>query len=881
MKPYGLNELREKFLSYFEEQGHLRLESFSLIPKGDKSLLLINSGMAPLKPYFTGQETPPRKRVTTCQKCIRTPDIENVGKTARHGTFFEMLGNFSFGDYFKKEAIRWSWDFLTDVLEIPKDLLYVTVYEDDDEAAQLWQSEVGLDPSRIVRMGAEDNFWEIGTGPCGPCSEIYVDRGEKYSCGKEGCGVGCDCDRYVEVWNLVFTQFNKDDMGNYNPLANPNIDTGMGLERLAVFCQGVDNLFEVDTIRYILDYICEIAGVDYGLDPAKDVSIRVITDHIRSTAFMLSDGVLPSNEGRGYVLRRLIRRAIRHGMLLGISGDFLGSVAEKAIEASSSAYPNLLTQKEAILKIIGIEEQKFGETIASGIAKFNEVAQRSLDSNSLLISGRDAFVLYDTYGFPYELTDELASELNLSIEIEGFQAALLEQKERSRKARSVGQADGWMDRLEEIASTISPTSFVGYAQSSVQASVVAIAIDGELAESLSEGESGIVFFDATPFYARSGGQIGDTGTARGESFECTVTDTYLVGDKYAHSVSVSNGELKQGQSAVLEIDFNRRMDIQRNHTSTHLLHKALRSVLGAHVNQAGSEVSAQRLRFDFSHYEKLSTSEIAQIEEIVNSAIYECMPVDIFEASYQEAASLGATMLFGEKYGDTVRVVRIGDFSIELCGGCHLGNTGFAGGFKIVSEAGIAQGVRRIEAITGTRYTSWANDMEEKLAQASALLKSAPEQLVDRIAEVLDRSKQLERQIAQYQSSESEDLASSIAQSKVSYNGISTLAASAPQMGVSELRDLGDKLKGKLGECALFLVSELDGRASMVCMATASAIESGFNCGSFIKKVAESVGSSGGGTPSLAQGGLRDASKAQQALENAKQFMDDQFASLK
>ncbi|MDR2520312.1 MAG: alanine--tRNA ligase, partial [Eubacteriaceae bacterium] len=734
MKPYGLNELREMFLSYFESQGHLRMDSFSLIPQNDKSLLLINSGMAPLKPYFTGQEIPPSKRVTTCQKCIRTPDIENVGKTARHGTFFEMLGNFSFGDYFKKDAIKWAWGFLTDKLQIPKDLLYVTVFENDDEAADIWRNEIGLEDRRIVRMGRDDNFWEIGSGPCGPCSEIYVDRGPEYGCGKEDCYVGCSCDRYVEVWNLVFTQFDRDDDGNYNPLAHPNIDTGMGLERLAVFCQGVDNLFEVDTIRYVLDWVSAAAGRRYHESDSSDISMRVIADHMRSAVFMLADGILPSNEGRGYVMRRLLRRALRHARLLGIPSPFLSSVAEKVIEASAPAYPNLKERRDAILRVIDAEEDRFLETVASGMQLLSELIAHSKMEGAAAVTGMDAFRLHDTFGFPLELTEEVAAEEGMSVDREGFQAELKKQKERSRSARHKGAAVGWLDEIAKIAAFAAPTVFVGYTEFEKEARALRLASGGLETASLSEGESGVAFFDATPFYARSGGQVGDTGIAFSDEFRAAVTDTVKIGDRYAHEITVLDGELRTGACATLAIDRSRRQDIQRNHTTTHLLHKALKMALGEHVSQAGSEVSESRLRFDFSHTAKMSPDEIRQVEIIVNESILQCMDVAISEMPISDARKLGATMLFGEKYGEMVRVVQIGGFSAELCGGCHLSNSGFAGTFKILSEGGIAQGVRRIEAVTAWGALEWFKALESRQDELCAALKSPPEQLPRRVA---------------------------------------------------------------------------------------------------------------------------------------------------
>lgn len=870
MKNYGLNELREMFLNYYEtKNGHLRLPSFSLIPHNDKSLLLINSGMAPLKPYFTGQETPPRKRVTTCQKCIRTPDIENVGKTARHGTFFEMLGNFSFGDYFKKEAITWAWEFLTEVVGIDKSLLYASIYEDDDEAYDLWHDMIGLTPDHITRLGKDDNFWEIGLGPCGPCSEIYVDRGEKYGCGKPTCGVGCDCDRFVEVWNLVFTQFDKDENGNYNRLEHPNIDTGMGLERLAVVCQNVDNLFEVDTIRFVLDYICERAGVEYGKDHENDVSIRVITDHIRSVVFMLSDGVIPSNEGRGYVLRRLFRRAVRHGKKLGINDMFMVDVAKKVIETSSKAYPALSENEEMILKMISVEESRFNETIAQGTQMINELIAKLKTDGKTLISGEDAFKLYDTFGFPVDVTLEMAQEQGMDVDMDGFTAEMKKQKAASKDAHAKQEIEGWKDELTEIVSGMKATVFSGYDKLDDKGKVVCLVQNSEAVDFVEAPANCVVLTDTTPFYAKSGGQLGDSGEICSTGAKGTVTDTLKSGDKFAHYVTLTEGKISIGDELDMHVNAEKRMNTQRNHTATHLLHKALKMVLGNHVNQAGSEVSEDRLRFDFSHFEKMTEEQIKEVEKIVNEEILKCIPVSKFTASLDEAKKMGATALFGEKYTDTVRVIKIGDFSMELCGGCHLDNTGYAGMFKILSETGVAAGVRRIEAVTGKRAYEYVNSLQNSIHEAAVAAKTSPEMLVARIEDMNDTASKLQKELATLLSKANTEKVDELLSDKISKEGIDYIFKNIGEGDINTLRDLSDKLKDKL-ECGVaLLVSTSNGKGLILASATPKAVEAGFNCGKFIKEVAASIGSGGGGKPDMAQAGFKDAAKADECITNA------------
>ena len=849
MKYYGLNELREMFLSYYEkENGHLRLPSFSLIPHNDKSLLLINSGMAPLKPYFTGEETPPRRRVTTCQKCIRTPDIENVGKTARHGTFFEMLGNFSFGDYFKEEAITWAWTFLTEKVGIPKDILYVTIYEDDEEAFDIWHNKIGVEKCHITRHGKEDNFWEIGTGPCGPDSEIFVDRGEKYGCGKPTCGVDCDCDRFVEVWNLVFTQFDKDDEGNYSRLAHPNIDTGMGLERLAVICQDVDNLFEVDTIRYVLDYICEKAGIVYGKDENKDISARVITDHIRSSVFMLSDGVIPSNEGRGYVLRRLFRRAVRHGKLLNINGMFMAEIAEKVIETSRAAYPALSENREMIIKMINVEEARFNETINQGNDLINKLIEDTKAENKTILNGNDVFRLYDTFGFPIELTEEIAEEKGMTIDKVAFTEAMNRQKKMSKEARLSQSIEGWKDELTQIVSGMDATVFKGYTEFEIEAEVKCIVLNGKKTDSASAGDNCIVIADQTPFYAQSGGEIGDTGSMLSDNLTAEVTDTIKSGDKFAHFVTVNDGKIHTGDHVKLSVDMNRRLDISRNHTATHLLHKALKIVLGEHVNQAGSEVTEEKLRFDFSHFEKMTNEQIQEVEDIVNEEILSSIPVEWHYDDIDNAKKLGATALFGEKYGKEVRVVTIGDFSMELCGGCHLSNTAQAGIFKIISETGVSAGVRRIEALTGHAAVKYVNDMKKELEDTAAAAKTTVPQLKDRVSELVKANSALEKEVASLQSKLNASKINDVLSNGFNINGVDCIVSYVKDASMDVLRDLADKARDKNDSCLVFLISTFEGKGFMLSAATKSAVANGFNCGNIIKQVAQSIGSGGGGS---------------------------------
>ena len=862
MQYTGLNELREKFLTFFESKDHLRLPSFPLVPQGDNSLLLINAGMAPLKPYFTGKEVPPKKRVTTCQKCIRTPDIERVGKTARHGTFFEMLGNFSFGDYFKREVTAWAWEFITKVLELPVDRLYVSVYEEDDEAYDIWTKEIGVSPDKMVRFGKEDNFWEIGTGPCGPCSEIYFDRGEKYGCGSPDCKVGCECDRFVEFWNLVFTQFDKDEDGNYNRLANPNIDTGMGLERLAVIMQDVNNIFEVDTIRNIMLKVSEIAGVTYKNDEKTDVSLRVITDHIRSTVFLVSDGVIPSNEGRGYVLRRLLRRAARHGKLLGIKEKFLYVLADTVIQESKGAYPVLADKADYIKTVISQEEDRFDKTIDAGL----EILEDIIKNTKKIISGEDAFKLYDTFGFPIDLTLEIAEENNLTVDVNGFNAEMQTQRERARNARNVGEGAGWdKDIFSEIKDV--KTEFIGYDKDTCDAKVLILAVNGELVELAGEGDEVVIVTDKTAFYGESGGQVGDTGEITSNGLKIEISDTKKAADgKFLHYGKIIAGDIKKGDTVTLKIDTLRRKDIEKNHSTTHLLQKTLREVLGTHVEQSGSYVTDARLRFDFTHFSALTKEELAEVEKKVNDAILAQYPVEIFETDINSAKALGATALFGEKYGEKVRVVKMGDYSIELCGGCHLKNTGFAGMVKILSESGVAAGVRRIEAVTGRGVIKYLAEKDAETEKAAEILKTSVTDIAAKAESVMSELKNAEREISSLKSKMAGGIADELLGAAKEVNGIKVITAKLDGMDVDALRKLGDSLKEKEPVLTLVLAGINGDKVTFVAMATAEAVKKGVHAGKIIKEVATFAGGGGGGKPDAAQAGGKDVSKVDGAL---------------
>ena len=879
MEYMGLNEIREKFLSFYESKGHLRLPSFSLVPQNDKSLLLINAGMAPLKPYFLGQETPPRERVTTCQKCIRTPDIESVGKTARHGTYFEMLGNFSFGDYFKHEATKWAWEFATEVMKLPVDKLWVTIYLDDDEAFDIWTKEVGVSPDRIVRMGKEDNFWEIGTGPCGPCSELHFDRGEEAGCGKPDCKLGCDCDRYVEFWNLVFTQFDKDEDGNYNRLAKPNIDTGMGLERLACIMQGVNNIFEVDTVKNIMGKVIEIAGVKYGDDYKTDVSLRVITDHIRSTTFMISDGVQISNEGRGYVLRRLLRRAARHGKLLGIEEPFLYKVCQTVIDENANAYPELVDKADYIKKMIELEEIRFSKTINDGLSILNGHIDTLTKEGKDTLSGEDAFKLSDTYGFPIDLTVEILEERGLKVDREEFDKCLNEQKIRARENR-LGAGDfAWKDELLDAIKNIPNTEFVGYEGITADAKVLGIFYDGDL-QNAADNEVGevMLLLDKTSFYGESGGQTGDRGYIKANGVNIKVNDCKKMGDgKYVHACEVVEGIIKVGDIVKCEVCGERRAYTEKNHSATHLLQKALRMVLGDHVEQAGSYVNNERLRFDFSHFEALTKEQITEVEEIVNESIQASYGVDCAFMPIDDAKKLGAMALFGEKYGNIVRVVKMGDYSVELCGGTHVKNTGNIGSFKILSETGIAAGVRRIEAITGQNVIKYIYEKENMIDEISSALKATPTEAVNKINSVYAELKNVQAELSALKAKAAASSLDDMASNATDINGIKVIANVIDGADINTLRNMGDAMKDKIENSVGLFITSGEGKVTMLCVASKPAVEKGVHCGKIVKELSALVGGNGGGKPDSAQAGGKDASGIKAATEKIYELVKEQL----
>ncbi len=866
MKWTGLNELREKYLSFFESKGHLRLPSFSLVPQGDKSLLLINSGMAPMKKYFTGEITPPRKRVTTCQKCIRTPDIERVGKTARHGTYFEMLGNFSFGDYFKHEATAWAWEFCTKVLEIPEERIHISIYEDDDQAFDIWTKEVGVSPDRIVRLGKADNFWEHGSGPCGPCSELHFDRGEEYGCGSPTCGVGCDCDRYMEFWNLVFTQFDNDGEGNYTPLANPNIDTGMGLERLACVMQGVANLFEVDTVQNIMKHISRIANVQYHDNEKQDVSLRVITDHIRSTTFMIGDGVMPSNEGRGYVLRRLLRRAARHGRLLGIREPFLYEVAQTVIEENLSAYPELAEKKDFIQKLIHTEEVAFGKTIDSGLNLLDELLQ---NINGTVLSGADAFKLYDTYGFPLDLTADILEEKGFTVDEDEFNCLMKEQKQRARNARKDAGADAWKGGAN-VAEQLPATTFVGYEKLTCETKVTAIIKDNELSETAAEGETAVLVLDTTPFYAESGGQTGDKGcicTANGSfAVENTVkTHSGVV----VHTGKVVSGALCTGDTATATVDETTRRDTMRNHTAAHLLQAALREVLGTHVQQAGQLVNESRMRFDFTHFSAMTAEELQKVEAMVNGWILQNITTDIEEMPIAEAKKRGAMALFGEKYGEVVRVVAVPDVSVEFCGGTHAGATGELGLFRIVSESSVAAGVRRIEAVTGRYVLELIQKQADLMNETAGLLKAnTADDIARRAAQVMDELKIAEKSLADMKAAQSAGQVKEMLGNAKQVGTVRVIAAAVEGVAGDGIRSMCDNCRDTVGEDAVVVLAGVnDGGVTFGCYCAPAAVKAGAHAGNIVREVAAVCGGKGGGRPDIAMAGGKDVVSVQKALD--------------
>ena len=879
MKKYGVNELRKMYLDFFASKEHLVMKSFSLVPHNDNSLLLINAGMAPLKPYFTGQEIPPKRRVATCQKCIRTGDIENVGKTARHGTFFEMLGNFSFGDYFKHEAIAWSWEFLTEVIGLDKERLYPSVYETDDEAFEIWNKEIGVPAERIFRFGKEDNFWEHGAGPCGPCSEIYYDRGEKYGCGQPGCTVGCDCDRYMEIWNNVFTQFENDGKGNYTELENKNIDTGMGLERLAVVVQDVDSIFATDTIKALLDEVCKLAHTEYLKDADDDVSIRVITDHIRSATFMISDGIMPSNEGRGYVLRRLVRRAARHGRLLNIEGKFLAKLSNTVIEMSKDGYPELEETKEMIFNVLTEEENKFNKTIDQGLSILSDMEEEMAKNNEKVLSGKNAFTLYDTYGFPLDLTKEILEEKGIDIDEEGFKAEMEKQRQTARAARKTTNYMGADETVYQSIDAAITTSFVGYDRLTHESKISVLTTDTELVQALTDGAEGTILVEETPFYATMGGQQADIGfiTCGDSVFE--VKDTIkLQGGKVGHVGVVTKGMFKVGDSVVLTVNKENRLATGKNHSATHLLQKALREVVGTHVHQAGSLVNADRLRFDFNHYSALTEEEIAKVEQLVNEQISNALPVITKEMSLEEAKKTGAMALFDEKYGDTVRVVTMGDFSTELCGGTHVDNTSNIASFKIVSESGIAAGVRRIEALTGSGLAAYYKKIEEDLNSAAKAAKTDVFGLVKKIETMQEEIKALQSENQKLKDKAAKDALGDVMDQVKDIQGMKVLATKVADVDMNGLRTLGDELKAKIGEGVVVLASSFEGKVSLVAMATDEAVKKGAHAGNLIKEIAAMVGGGGGGRPNMAQAGGKNPAGIEDAISKALQVVETQIS---
>ena len=879
MQKYGVNELRKMFLDFFESKEHLAMKSFSLVPHNDNSLLLINSGMAPLKPYFTGQEIPPSKRVTTCQKCIRTGDIENIGKTARHGTFFEMLGNFSFGDYFKHQAIAWSWEFLTQTVSLDPERLYPSVYEEDDEAFEIWNKEIGIAPERIFRMGKADNFWEHGSGPCGPCSEIYYDRGEKYGCGKPDCTVGCECDRYIEIWNNVFTQFDSDGKGNYTELEQKNIDTGMGLERLATAVQDVDSIFDVDTIQALRERVCVLSGKEYKKEYKWDVSIRIVTDHIRSATFMISDGIMPTNEGRGYVLRRIIRRAARHGRLLGIEGQFLSGLSNTVIEGSKDGYPELEEKKDFILNVLMQEENKFNKTIDQGLTILSEMSEQMELEKKTVLSGEEAFKLHDTYGFPLDLTKEILEEKGYSVDEAGFGIAMKEQKDKARGARKETNYMGADATVYEELDTALTTAFVGYDKLSYQSEITALTTETEVVTALTDGEIGTVIVKETPFYATMGGQSADMGTIVTKDGEFIVTDTIkLLGGKVGHVGRVTKGMIKVQDVAELKVDFENRNATCKNHSATHLLQKALRTVLGTHVEQAGSFVNADRLRFDFSHFLAMTAEEIQKVEDIVNEKISEAIAVSTQEMTIDEAKKSGAMALFGEKYGETVRVVKMGDFSTELCGGTHVNNTGVITAIKIVSESGVAAGVRRIEALTGAGVFAYYKELENKVEQIAKVLKSTPANVVEKAEHMVAELKTAQSENESLKSKAAKEALGDVMDQVVEVKTVKLLATKVSGVDMNGLRDLCDQLKDKLGEGVIVLASDLDGKVNLVAMASDLAMKNGAHAGNLIKGIAGLVGGGGGGRPNMAQAGGKNPAGIDAAIAEVSSVLAEQLS---
>jgi len=878
MEKIGLNNIRKMFLDFFESKDHFVRSSYSLVPESDKSLLLVNSGMAPLKPYFMGVDTPPKKRMVTSQKCIRTGDIENVGITARHATFFEMLGNFSFGDYFKTESITWGWEFVTEYLKMPVDKLWISIYENDDEAYEIWNKSIGIPSDRIVRLGKADNFWEIGLGPCGPCSEIYFDRGEKYGCGNDSCQPGCDCDRYVEFWNHVFTQFDKDEEGNYNPLPKPNIDTGMGLERVACIMQGVDSIFEIDTIKYILDEVVKISEETYGIDPKKDISLRIVTDHIRSVTFMVSDGIMPSNEGRGYVLRRLLRRAARHGKLLGIKDAFLLQLVDKVIDISGEAYPELIKKMEFIKKVIEVEEERFQETIDQGSDILKGFICELKTEDKSILSGENAFRLYDTFGFPLELTKEILEEESMSVDEEGFRSEMEKQRERARNARLDMEGEGWK---EDIYSKLGPevkSSFEGYTNDKTVSRVLAIVKNGEILDTAIQGDNITVILDTTPFYPEGGGQVGDQGILSNQACKLKVLDCKKGNNnRILHICTVLEGNISLNTQLNAVINTELRFNAMRNHTATHLLHRVLKGVLGEHIEQSGSLVTGEKLRFDFTHFQPLTDEELDKVERTINCKILASISVSTEEMDVNEAKKKGATALFGEKYGDVVRVVSMEDYSMELCGGTHLNNTSEIGSFKITSESGVAAGIRRIEAVTGIAAYEYGKQNESTLLDISRQLKTSPKDISLRLDALLSEMKSTQKELEilkrKLASSSIEDIMNQV----VNVDKVNLVTYNISEASMDQLRELGDRIKDKLGSGLVVLGSQYKDKVNFVAMATDDVVKLGIHAGNIIKQVAQVAGGGGGGKPTMAQAGAKDPTKIDEALEKVLELMQQQI----
>ncbi len=878
MQSRSLNELRDLFLNFFESKKHLKHESFPLVPQNDKSLLLINAGMAPLKPYFMGKEEPPSKRMTTCQKCIRTGDIENVGVTARHATFFEMLGNFSFGDYFKRESISWGYEFVTEVLNMPIDKVWVSVYENDDESYDIWTKEIGIREDRMVRLGKEDNFWEIGTGPCGPCSELYFDRGEKYGCGSPNCKPGCECDRYVEFWNHVFTQYDKDEQGNYNPLPNPNIDTGMGLERLACIMQNVDTIFEIDTIKYILDGVLKLSNKEYGKNDKNDTSIRIITDHIRAGVFLISDGVLPSNEGRGYVLRRLLRRALRHGKLLGVKGNFLAELSNLVFEINKDSYKELIERKDYIQKILRLEEERFQETIDQGIEILNNAIENLKKNDKNVLDGSDAFKLYDTYGFPVDLTKEILEEENLTLDEEQFNKQMEEQRNRARNARKGMEGEGWKEDVFASLDKSIRSEFVGYDNYYSSSNILAMAKADEIVDEISMNEKALIVLDKSPFYPEGGGQIGDQGILIDGDNKAKVLDTKKgTNDKIVLTVEVLRGNFKLNTEVKTFVDEKRRRACMKNHSATHLLHKALQEVLGSHVKQSGSLVNENRLRFDFTHFEAITKDELKKIEKLVNEQISNSLEVVKNTMSMDDAKQIGATALFGEKYSNEVRVVMMGDYSIELCGGTHINNTSEIGMFKIVSESGIASGVRRIEAITGLGIYDYMNEKEDLLNEVMTLLKTKEDVLINRVENLLKENKDLNKELTSLKNELASSSLDDILNKKEEIEGVYFISEVLNNMDMDSLRNLCDKLKDKVSNSVIVLANVSNDKVNFIVSVTKDALSKKVHAGNMIREIAKVAGGGGGGRPDMAQAGGKDASKVNEAINKGKEVLKAQI----